>query len=125
MSKQLIEVVLPRLAKTLYRQLQRYRAGQLNEKQFSSCFEQLLQRQHSWLTTRGVPDLNAALAIHGAVLVLSGPGLRAEAAQTGLPLEVIEFRAVHDAATDVARNYAIDEHEAAQAIGKIVARYGN
>jgi hypothetical protein len=124
MSKQVIEVVLPRLAKTLYRELRRYRAGKLDEAAFTRCFEDLLQRQHTWLITRGVSDVGAALAIHSAVLILSGPGLRAEAAETNLPLEMIEFRAIREAAADVARNYGMKERQAYRVIGKIVARYG-
>jgi hypothetical protein len=125
MSKQLVELVLPRLAKTLYRQLQRYRSGKLNEKQFTLSFENLLQKQHAWLLTRGVSDLQAALAIHGAVLVLSSPGLHAEAEETKVPLEILEYRAVRDAAADVARTYPIDEQAAIQVISGIVARYGD
>ena len=124
MSKQVIEVVLPRLAKTLYRQLKRYRAGKLNEVEFSRCFEDLLQKQHAWLITRGVSDVRAALAIHSAVLILSGPGLRAEAEESKLPLEMIEYRAIREAAADVARNYGIKEHQAYSVIGNMVARYG-
>jgi hypothetical protein len=124
MSKQLMNLVLPRLARPLYRQLQRYRAGELNDRQFTRGFEALLQRQHTWLAERGVSEVRAALAIHGAVLVLSGPGLRAEAEETGLPLEVIEFRAVCEAATDVARTYGMSERKAIRVISRIVARYG-
>lgn len=125
MSKQLMEIVLPRLARPLYRQLQRYRAGQLDDAQFTQGFESLLRRQHAWLADRGVPEARAALAIHGAVLVLSGPGLRAEAAETQLPLEVIEHRAIREAAADVARNYGINERKAVRVISSIVARYGD
>jgi len=82
MAKQLIEMVLPRLARTLYRELQRYRAGKLDEAQFTHCFESLLQKQHSWLLSHGVSDVKAALAIHAAVLVLSNPGLRAVQTQS-------------------------------------------
>jgi hypothetical protein len=125
MSKQLIELVLPRLAKNLYRELQRYRNGKLDDDGFTECFENLLQRQHTWLIKQGASDVRAALAIHGAVLVLSSPGLRAEAAESGQPLEVIEFRAVREAAADVARNYGISEFKAIGIINRIVARYGN
>src|SRR5262245_37954806 len=100
MSKTLMNLVLPRLARPLHRQLQRYRAGELNDRQFTKGFEILLQRQHAWLARRGVPEVRAALAIHGAVLVLSGPGLRAEATELGVPLEMVEFRAVREAALD-------------------------
>ncbi|HZU36594.1 MAG TPA: hypothetical protein VFA18_11825 [Gemmataceae bacterium] len=125
MSKQLMEVVLPRLARRLYNQLQRYRAGELDDNGFTQAFETLLQRQHVWLAERGVSDARAAVAIHGAVLVLSGPGLRAEAAETGLPLEVIEFRAVRAAAADIAANYGVCEDQMVQQIAGIVARYGD
>jgi hypothetical protein len=125
MSKQLMNLVLPRLARPLYRQLQRYRAGELDDRQFTRGFEALLQRQHAWLAQRGVPELRAALAIHGAVLVLSGPGLRAEAEEKGLPLEVVEYKAVCEAATDVSQNYGIDERHAVKVISRIVARYGS
>ena len=125
MSKQLVELVLPRLARTLYRELQRYRAGKVSEIQFTRSFEDLLQKQHSWLTDRGVSQVRAALAIHGAVLVLSNPGLRAEAAESRLPLEVMEFRAIRDAAADVARNYSVPQDKAFNVIRDIVARYGD
>ncbi len=124
MAKQIIEMVLPRLAKKLYRELQRYRAGKLDEAEFTRCFESLLQNQHSWLLDHGVSDVKAALAIHAAVLVLSNPGLRAEAAESGQPLEVVEFRAVREAAGDIANNYGIDEAKAFRLISKIVSRYG-
>ena len=124
MSRQLMEVVLPRLARPLYRQLRRYRAGQMNDAQSTRGFESLLRRQHAWLAEHGVSETRAALAIHGAVLILSGPGLRAEAEEAQLPLEVIEFRAIREAAADVAGNYGIDERKAVRIIGSLVARYG-
>ncbi|MCC6417981.1 MAG: hypothetical protein IT429_06990 [Gemmataceae bacterium] len=124
MSKQLMEIVLPRLARPLYRQLELYRTGELNEKQFTRKFEALLRRQHSWLAQRGIPDARAALAIHAAVLVLSLPGLRAEAAEQNLPLEVIEARAIREAATDLSRNYGKNCARSADIIAGIIARYG-
>jgi hypothetical protein len=124
MSRQLMEVVLPRLARPLYRQLKRYRAGQMNDVQFTRGFESLLRRQHAWLAEHGVSETRAALAIHGAVLILSGPGLRAEAEEAKLPLEVVEFRAIHEAAADVAANYGLDERRAVRIIASLVARYG-
>jgi hypothetical protein len=65
------------------------------------------------------------LAIHGAVLILSGPGLRAEAAQTKQPLEKVEFRAVREAASDIASNYQINESRAVRVISALVARYAD
>ncbi len=124
MSKQLMDVVIPRLARPLYQQLERYRTGELNDKQFTAKFESLLRRQHAWLADRGISAARAAVAIHAAVLVLSLPGLRAEAEETGLPLEVIENRAVREAAADVAQNYGVAERRVANVIARIIARYG-
>jgi hypothetical protein len=124
MSRQLMEVVLPRLARPLYRQLRRYRAGQMDDAQFTRGFESLVRRQHAWLAEHGVPETRAALAIHGAVLILSGPGLRAEAEDAKLPLEVVEYRAIREAAADVAANYGIHEGKAVRIISSLVARYG-
>jgi hypothetical protein len=55
MSKELMDLVLPRLARRLNRQLRRYRAGELSESQFSEKFEALLQQQYSWLANQGIP----------------------------------------------------------------------
>jgi hypothetical protein len=124
MSKQLMDIVIPRLARPLYQQLEHYRTGQLNDKQFTAKFEALLRRQHAWLAKRGISAARAAVAIHAAVLVLSLPGLRAEAEETKLPLEVIEHRAVREAAADVAQNYGVNERRVADVIARIIARYG-
>jgi len=124
MSKQLMEVVLPRLAKPLYHHLERYRSGELSDSQFTRRFEALLQRQHDWLSKRGVSGVRAAVAIHAGVLVLSLPGLRAEATERGLPLEIVEQQAVQEAAADVARNYNLEPRKIAEAIGGLIARYG-
>ncbi len=74
MSNKLMEVMLPRLAKPLYKHLERFQTGKLNEEQFTERFETLLQRQHQWLSKRGISAARAAIAIHAAVLVLSLPG---------------------------------------------------
>ena len=123
MSKELMDIVLPRLAKRLNRQLRRYRAGKLNDEEFSEKFEGLLQQQYAWLANQGVPEVEAAVAVHGAVLVLSGPGLRAEAAEQGIPLELIESRAVKAAASDIAENYGVSPRQAARRISTILAEY--
>jgi hypothetical protein len=125
MSKQLMEVVLPRLARPLYKHLERFQTGKLNEAQFTECFETLLQRQHQWLSRHGISAARAAIAIHAAVLVLSMPGLRAEAADASLPLEVIEHRAVREAAVDVASSYGLSERRIAHTISCLVAKYGD
>jgi hypothetical protein len=123
MSRELLELVLPRLARRLNRQLRRYRAGQLDERQFSRKFEVLLQQQYAWLANRGIPELEAALAVHGAVLILSAPGLKAEAEELDLPLEVVEYRAVLAAALDIAENYGVSTRRATRRISAIVALY--
>jgi hypothetical protein len=125
MSRQLMEVVLPRLARPLYRQLQRYRAGRMDDREFTKGFETLLRRQHAWLAERGVPEARAALAIHGAVLILSGPGLKAEAVEAGQPLELVETRAVNEAAADIASNYGVSQPRAFRIIAGLLARYGD
>ena len=60
--------------------------------QFTRRFEKELQKQHHWLAKHGIEVAKAAVAIHAAVIVLSLPGLRAEAKESNLPLEVLEFR---------------------------------
>jgi hypothetical protein len=123
MSKELMDIVLPRLAQRLNRHLRRYRAGELDDDQFSRKFETLLQQQYSWLANQGIPEVEAAVAVHGAVLVLSGPGLRAEAAEQAVPLEVVEFRAVVAAASDIAEHYGVSEQRARRRLASIVAYY--
>ena len=125
MSRELLELILPRLAKRLNRQLRRYQSGRLDEKTFSQRFENLLQEQHTWLANKGYPQVDAAVAIHGAVLVLSGPGLRAEAEEESVPLEVVEFRAVKAAAADVAEQFGVSARRAARRISALVAGYAD
>src|SRR5262249_55736267 len=124
MSKQLMDIVLPRLARPLYKHLERFRVGEISERQFTRRFEAMLQKQHAWLARRGVSAPRAAVAIHAGVLVLSLPGLRAEAAEQNVPLEVIEHRAVRDASLDLLRNYGLDPCRSAEIIATIIARYG-
>jgi predicted lipid-binding transport protein (Tim44 family) len=123
MNKELMEIVLPRLAQRLNRQLRRYRAGELDDAQFSHKFEMLLQQQYAWLANQGIPEVEAAIAVHGAVLVLSGPGLRAEAAEQAVPLEVVEFNAIRAAATDIAANYGVGERKTLRRLCALVAFY--
>lgn len=124
MNKNLMQIVLPRLARPLYLQLQKYQTGQLSDLQFSENFEELLQRQHHWLSQKGISAAKAAMTIHAAVLVLSQPGLKAEAEEANLPLEVIEFRALKEAARDVAQNYNLKEQQVARYLSKLVASFG-
>ncbi|HZU35436.1 MAG TPA: hypothetical protein VFA18_05990 [Gemmataceae bacterium] len=123
MNKELMEIVLPRLAQRLNRQLRRYRAGELNDAQFSHKFEMLLQQQYAWLANQGIPEVEAAIAVHGAVLVLSGPGLRAEAAEQSIPLEIVEFNAIRAAAADIASNYDVSESKTIRRLSALVAFY--
>lgn len=125
MSHELMELLLPRLSRRLNRQLRRFREGHMDVKQFSRRFEQLLQQQHTWLARQGYPEVDAAVAIHGAVLVLSGPGLRAEAEEESVPLEIIEFRAVKSAAADVAEQYGVSAQRAMKRISALVASYAD
>jgi hypothetical protein len=124
MNKQLMEIVLPRLASRLHDQLRRYRRGQLDDDQFAHCFEELLQKQYAWLAKRGVSETQAALALHAGVLILSSPGLAAEAREQKIPREVIEARAVRSAAADIAETYDVSESRAFNIISGLVARYG-
>ena len=125
MDKPIMDIVLPRLARPLYRHLERYQSGKMSDEQFTSKFEDLLRRQHVWLEERGIAPVKAAIALHAAVLVLSLPGLRSEALEAQLPLEVVEHRAVREAAADVSTNYQIPESRAASAIAALVAEYGD
>jgi len=123
MNRELMELVLPRMARRLNRQLRRYEAGELNDEQFEHKFECLLQQQYDWLAKQGIAEVDAAVTIHGAVLVLSAAGLRAEAAEEGVPLEVVEYRATRAAAADVAKNYGVSERRATRRIAALVAAY--
>ena len=123
MAKQLMDIVLPRLARPLYRHLARFQQGELNGPQFTRKFEQVLQRQHDWLARHGIAAARAAVAIHAAVIVLSQPGLRAEAAEDAIPVEVLEHRAVREAANDIAASYGMDKLKAADAISRLVAKH--
>src|SRR5436853_443892 len=125
MSKQLMDIVLPRLARPLYQHLEQFQLGQLDERQFTKKFEKELQRQHHWLAKRGIAVAKAAVAIHAAVIVLSLAGLRSEAEESGVPLEVLEFRAIREAAADVAQSYNVDRIRAVKGISRLVARYGD
>jgi hypothetical protein len=125
MNKPLMELVLPRLAQRLHRHLRRYQAGKLSDTQFSRKFEILMQQQFSWLANQGVPEAQAAVAVHAAVIVLSRPGLLAEADEQEVPLEVIEYNAVLGAAQDIAQTYGVSERRCARRISSLVAEYAD
>ena len=124
MGKPLIEVMLPRLAGPLFRDLEKFQTGELNEQQFTSRFEGELNRQHAWLSKKGISAGKAAVAIHAAVLVLSLPGLRAEAAEAKVPLEVLEMRAIRKrSARCVGDARLAGAEESADAISVLFAKY--
>jgi hypothetical protein len=123
MEKRLIDEVLPRLARRLHRQLKRYHSGELDDAGFYQNFEDVLKRQYDVLSKRGVAEEEAAIIIHGAILVLSGTGLRAEAENLGLPVETVEFGAVRMAAEDLARNYNLDLGYTVRRLSAIVAQF--
>ena len=60
-----------------------------------------------------------------AVIVLSLPGLRSEAKEANVPLEVLEYKAIREAAHDVAQNYGMCQRRAINAIARLVARYAD
>lgn len=124
MKQPITQMVLARLAGPLHARIDRLRDGQLDEERFIRTIEKLLQRQHAWLCRRGVAEGRAAVAIHAAVLVLSRPGMRADAADSGVPMEVLEQRAIREAAADIAQAYGIPEFRAAEALARLVARHG-
>jgi hypothetical protein len=124
MSKPLMKIVLPRLARRLHGQLERFRSGELSEEQFANRFASALQKQYVWLANQGVSETDAALTIHAAVLVLSRPGMKAAAEEMAEPFEQIEARAVRTAAADVAEHYDMEEKLAFDSLADIVAQYG-
>src|SRR5260370_12027983 len=123
MTNQGVQLVLVQLAQRLHRQVRRYRSGKLSDAQFARKFEALLQNQYAWLAEHGVPQAQAAVAVHGAVLVLTSPGLRPEAEEEGLPLQVREFRALCAAAADIAKNHDVKESRVLRQLSSIVAHY--
>lgn len=125
MANQLMDIVLPRLAKRLYGKVQRYRAGELDDKQFANHFASMLQKQYVWLARRGVSETDAALTIHAAVLVLTRPGLCAAATEMGMPAELVEARAIRNAAADMAEHYEVEVNEAFDSLSDILAHYGS
>jgi len=124
MGKALIEVVLPRLAKPLHKHLELFQTGKVDEAQFTSEFEAVLNRHHAWLSKKGIDKARAAVAIHAAVIILSQSGLRSEARELNAPVELLEMRAIREAAQDVAESYGMIYRKALEGISTLVARYG-
>jgi hypothetical protein len=63
------------------------------------------------------------VAVHGAVIVLSSPGLRAEAREQSVPLELVEYRAILAAACDISQNYGVGQRRAASRLSALIASY--
>lgn len=124
MAKALIEVVLPRLAKPLYKHLELFQTGKVDEAQFTSEFEAVLNRHHAWLHKKGIDKARAAVAIHAAVIILSQSGLQSEAREANIPVEVLEIRAIREAAQDVVESYGMTYRKALDGISSLVAKYG-
>jgi hypothetical protein len=95
----------------------------MDENQFSRKFEDLLEQQYAWLINQGFAEVDAAVAVHSAVLVLSSPGLRAEAQEQKVPLELVECRAIQAAAEDISENYDVTPSRAFRRICAIVTLY--
>lgn len=123
MAMPLMKLVLPHLAEQLQCQLERYHSGAVNEEEFAHDFAALLKGQYDLLSDQGVSQREAALTIHAAVLVLSRPGLRAEAEERNLPLELVECEALRSAANYLSSNYALKERWVFSRLGDIVAEY--
>ena len=123
MLSNLMDVLLPRLDRHLRQSTRRYRAGGLNDQQLTDSFHRACRRHYLRLTREGVPEADAALALHAAVLILGGPGLQAEAVENGLPVEVIEYRALQAAAADLEHNYRISARRAFRRIARLMALY--
>lgn len=121
MSK-VMTFVLPRVRRSLYKALNRLKAGQLEEAQFLAEVEAMLSRRRDTLVKRGLSLARAAIAIHAAVLVCSRPGMQVEAEESCVPLEVIENRTLREAAADVAMLHALPVQRVANALARLVAK---
>src|SRR5262249_15187270 len=124
MGKPLMKVVLPRLARPLYRHLELLQNGKLDEEAFTAKIEAMLQRQHAWLSRRGIAAARAASAIQGVVLVRRNRVLRAGPPEAGLPLEVLKNRALREAAADIPTPSGMPQASAADARARLVAKPG-
>ena len=74
MSKKMLDLVLPRIARVLSRQLKSYRAGTIDDAAFSDNFDSILQQQCEWLNKQGYQSVEASITVHAALIVLSSPG---------------------------------------------------
>ncbi|MSR32336.1 MAG: hypothetical protein EXR99_12615 [Gemmataceae bacterium] len=121
MSKKMLDLVLPRIARVLSRQLKSYRAGRMDDATFSSKFDSILQQHCDWLHKQGYQTVDSSITVHAALIVLSSPGLKAESKRTNLPLEIIEFRAICEAGKDLAQTLEIPASEAIDKLSSLVA----
>jgi hypothetical protein len=97
----------------------------LDDAQFNRRFEGVLEKQYAWLANQGVPESEAAIAVHAAVLVLSGPGMRAEASELGVPLEVVEYQAAKAVADEISKNYGVSQARVIRHVSAIMAQYSD
>src|SRR5262249_38184493 len=107
----------------LFRDLEKFQTGELNEQQFTSRFEGELNRQHAWLSKKGISAGKAAVAIHAAGLRVRLPGLQAEGGEAKGAPAVLEMRAIREAAQDVSATYGLPVLKSADAIAVLFAKY--
>ncbi len=123
MSKKMLDLVLPRIARVLSRQLKSYRAGTIDDAAFSDKFDSILQQQCEWLNKQGYQSVEASITVHAALIVLSSPGLKAESKRLNTPLEVIEFRAICESAKDLGETLGVPTYEVVEKLSCLLAFY--
>lgn len=123
MSEHLMNTVLPRLARPLYRDLEQFQTGKISELQFNTRFEELLSEEQVWLSRKGISAARAALLLHAGVLILSRPGLESEAKEAGVAFEVFEQRALREASRDLADRYRLKEYRVAARLAALIAKF--
>lgn len=121
MSKNMLELVLPRIARVLNKQLKSYKAGSMDDETFSTNFDTILQQQCEWLNNQGYQSSDAAITVHAALIVLSSPGLQAEAKRLNLPLEIIEFRAICESSKELAESIGEPQYEVVEKLSCLIA----
>ena len=121
MSKKMLDLVLPLIARVLGRQLKSYRAGTIDDATFSDKFDIILKQQCEWLNKQGFQSIDASITVHAALIVLSSPGLKAESKRLNTPLEVIEFRAISESARDLGETLGVPAYEVVEKLSTLLA----
>jgi len=121
MSKNMLELVLPRIARVLSKQLKSYKAGRMDDETFSTNFDSILQQQCEWLNNQGYQTADSAITVHAALIVLSSPGLKEEAKRLNVPLEVIEFRAICESSKELAESIGEPLFEVVEKLSCLIA----